>query len=92
MLRQGLLPQLNATSDNYQRLFSDPLYLDALLSSIRIAAVSSLLTLCLAFPIAYAIARAGAAMRGLLLMLVILPFWTSFLVIRIGRNRAMQAS
>jgi putrescine transport system permease protein len=76
----ALLPQIHATSDNYERLASDPLYLDAVLSSIRIAALSSLLTLLLAYPMAYVIARAKESLRPLLLMLVILPFWTSFLI------------
>ncbi len=76
----GLLPRINATADNYIRLVTDPLYLDAFLSSIRIAAISSLLTLLLAYPMAYAIARAKKTTRALLLMLVILPFWTSFLI------------
>lgn len=76
----GLLPRINATADNYLRLVTDPLYFEALLSSIRIAALSSLLTLLLAYPMAYAIARAKETARWALLMLVILPFWTSFLI------------
>jgi putrescine transport system permease protein len=76
----GLLPQINATGDNYVRLLSDPLYLEAFVSSIRIAALSSLLTLLLAYPMAYVIARAKENWRALLLMLVVLPFWTSFLI------------
>ncbi|MFZ5782457.1 MAG: ABC transporter permease [Pseudomonadota bacterium] len=65
---------------NFELLFTDDLYLAAWLSSIRIAATSTLLTLLLGYPIAYAIARAAPRRQPLLLMLVILPFWTSFLI------------
>ncbi len=65
---------------NYQLLWSDPLYLDSLLYSVRVAAGSTLCCLLLGYPMALAIARAAPARRPLLLMLVILPFWTSFLL------------
>ncbi len=65
---------------NYVFLGQDPLYLLSYLSSVRIAAVSTLITLLIGYPMAYAIARARPARRTLLLMLVILPFWTSFLL------------
>ena len=65
---------------NFARLFTDRLYIDAWLSSLRIAAVSTLGTLLLGYPMAYAIARAPDSRRGLLLMLIVLPFWTSFLL------------
>ena len=65
---------------NYQLLWSDPLYLDSLFYSIRVAAGSTLGCLLLGYPMALAIARAPPARRHLLLMLIILPFWTSFLL------------
>lgn len=65
---------------NFALLFSDDLYLAAWLSSIRIAATSTLVALLLGYPMAYAIARAAPNRRPLLLMLVVLPFWTSFLI------------
>jgi putrescine transport system permease protein len=65
---------------NFKLLFSDDLYLAAWVSSLRIAATSTLVTLLLGYPMAYAIARAAPARRPLLLMLVVLPFWTSFLI------------
>jgi putrescine transport system permease protein len=65
---------------NYLFLAEDPLYAVAYLSSIRIAAISTLLCLLLGYPMAYAIARADPRWRGPLLMLIILPFWTSFLI------------
>ena len=66
--------------DNYMWLLDDPLYYKAYLSSLRIAAISTFLTLLVAFPMAYGIARAPSTIRPTLLMLVILPFWTSFLI------------
>ena len=72
--------QFNITADNYLRLFSDHLYAEAFFSSIRIAALSALITLLIAYPMAYGIARASERSRPALLMLVVLPFWTSFLI------------
>ncbi len=68
------------TVDNYFWLADDPLYLDAYLSSLRIAAISTVLALLVAYPLAYAMSRASSTMRQILVMLVILPFWTSFLI------------
>lgn len=65
---------------NYLFLLEDAFYLDAYLSSIKIAAVSTFFTLLIGFPIAYLIARSKPSARALLLSLVILPFWTSFLL------------
>jgi putrescine transport system permease protein len=66
--------------DNYELLWSDSLYIDAALSSLKIALVSTTLLLLLGYPIAYAMARAPARLRPGLVALVILPFWTSFLI------------
>ncbi len=77
---EGLRPAFNGTVANYLTLLSDPLYLEAFASSLRIAATSALITLIIAYPMAYAIARARADLRFGLLMLIILPFWTSFLI------------
>jgi putrescine transport system permease protein len=66
--------------DNYAALFQDGLYLRAYLGSLRIAFVSTLIALLLGYPMAYAIARAPERWRNILLLLVILPFWTSFLI------------
>ena len=66
--------------ENFWFLTSDDLYWKAYLSSLQIALVSTLLTLLVGYPIAYAMARAAPEWRPTLLMLVILPFWTSFLI------------
>ena len=72
--------ELGLSFKSFALLFSDDLYLAAWLSSLRIAATSTLVTLLLGYPMAYAIARAAPNRRPLLLMLVVLPFWTSFLI------------
>ncbi len=66
--------------ENFVLLTDDDLYFRATLSSVRIATVSTLLLLLVGFPIAYGMARAPARHRPLLVALVILPFWTSFLI------------
>jgi putrescine transport system permease protein len=66
--------------ENYTFIFQDSLYVNAYWSALRIAAISTFLTLLLAYPIAYGMARAPKEWQPTLVMLVILPFWTSFLI------------
>lgn len=66
--------------ENFVFLAEDDLYWKAYLSSLQIAIISTLLTLAVGLPIAYAMARAPQDWRPALMMLVILPFWTSFLI------------
>jgi putrescine transport system permease protein len=66
--------------DNYATLASDDLYFFSYLRSLTVAAVSTVILVLAGFPIAYAMARAPRRWRPLLLMLVVLPFWTSFLI------------
>jgi len=68
------------TLDNYLFLTTDSLYWKAYLNSVKIAAVSTVLILLVAYPIAYGMARAKKEWQPALVMLVILPFWTSFLI------------
>ena len=65
---------------NYTFLGSDPLYFNAYLKSVEIAFCSALICLIIGYPMAYAMARSDPTWRGVLLMLVVLPFWTSFLL------------
>jgi putrescine transport system permease protein len=65
---------------NYFSLTQDSLYINAYLSSIKIAAITTLVCLAIAYPFAYFMARSPADRRPALLMLVMLPFWTSFLL------------
>jgi putrescine transport system permease protein len=66
--------------ENYRLVLSDPLYLDSYLQSLWVAGVSTLILLLVGYPLAYAMSCAPAGLRPILLMLVILPFWTSFLI------------
>jgi putrescine transport system permease protein len=66
--------------ENYVFLTDDPLYIQAYISSLRIAVISTLLLLLIGYPMALAMARAPTSIRPTLVMLVILPFWTSFLI------------
>ena len=72
--------ELGLGLENFVRLFTDKLYIAAWFSSLRIAAVSTIGCLVLGYPMAYAIARARPDRRPRLLILVVLPFWTSFLI------------
>jgi putrescine transport system permease protein len=66
--------------ENYAALASDRLYLAAYLKSLEVAAFSTLMLLVLGYPFAYAMARAPRRLQAMLVMLVVLPFWTSFLI------------
>jgi putrescine transport system permease protein len=66
--------------DNYRLLASDDLYLGSYLRSLTIAALSTLMLLLAGFPIAYALTRMPPRLQPILVVLVILPFWTSFLI------------
>lgn len=66
--------------ENYIWLTEDDLYWKAYLSSLRIASISTALTLLVGYPLAYSMARAPREWQPTLVMLVILPFWTSFLI------------
>ncbi|WP_026479386.1 ABC transporter permease subunit [Ahrensia sp. 13_GOM-1096m] len=78
---QGFVQSVSQfTTYNFQFVFEDSLYTNAYLSSLRIALISTLLTLAIGFPLAYGMARSPMTIRPILLMLVILPFWTSFLI------------
>ena len=66
--------------EKYSFIFSDELYTSAYWSSIKIAAVATFLTLLIAYPLAYGMARAPREWQPTLMMFVILPFWTSFLI------------
>ena len=66
--------------ETYGRLASDRLYLAAYLSSLRLAGLATAILLVIGYPIAYGMSRFAAGARQVLLMAVILPFWTSFLI------------
>jgi putrescine transport system permease protein len=71
---------LHASGANYAFLAGDALYARAYLNSLEFAAIGTFLCLILGYPMALGIVRAPSHWRGPLLLLVILPFWTSFLI------------
>jgi putrescine transport system permease protein len=78
---EGVKAFLAALSfDNFTALAEDTLYLDSYLKSLQIAGLSTALLLLVGYPIAYAMARAPRRWQPVLLMLIILPFWTSLLI------------
>ena len=80
-MRDGLAEMISQLDfENFVFLTQDDLYWKAYLSSLQIAILSTFLTLCVGYPIAYGMARAPEEWRATLMMLVILPFWTSFLI------------
>jgi len=66
--------------NNYLYLLEDEIYLASYLQSLRVAGISTLLCLLLGYPIAWSIVHSTPATRNVLLMLIILPSWTSFLI------------
>jgi len=72
--------RIAATLGNYRYLLTDEVYGVAYLYSLRTAFFSTLICLLLGYPMAYAIARAPKSTQGLLLLIIMLPFWTSFLL------------
>ncbi|MGM4964897.1 ABC transporter permease [Tardiphaga sp. 1201_B9_N1_1] len=66
--------------DNFRLLVSDNLYLASYLRSVLVAVVSTLILLAVGYPIAYGMARLPRRWQGIAMMLVIVPFWTSFLI------------
>ncbi|MBV9696425.1 MAG: ABC transporter permease subunit [Gammaproteobacteria bacterium] len=73
-------PALQLHWSAYSFLFTDALYVSSYLYSLKVAAVSTLCCLLIGYPMAYAIAHASSGVRPMLLMLIVLPFWTSFLL------------
>lgn len=72
--------QITATTENFAFLIDDPFYKDAYLKAVKTAFFATLIALLIGYPVAYGIARATGNWRNTLLMLVVLPFWTSFLI------------
>ena len=68
------------SAENYATLFSDSLYVWSYLKSLQVAAISTAILLLIAYPVAYALARAPRRWQGALVLMVVLPFWTSFLI------------
>jgi spermidine/putrescine transport system permease protein len=87
--------KLDLNLDSYARFFTEPIYLEVFAKSVVFATATTLLCLVIAYPLASVIARSNARLRSLLLLLVILPFWSNFLIrvyawmIILGPNAAL---
>jgi putrescine transport system permease protein len=76
----GGLPRFLGDFEKYALLLADPYYRDGLVGAVGIASGATALCLALGYPMALAIVRAPTAWRAALLLLVMVPFWTSFLI------------
>ncbi|MDR0580955.1 MAG: ABC transporter permease subunit [Holosporaceae bacterium] len=76
----GHILQIRVNLGNYMLLFTDEMYVRGFITSVLVAGASTICCLLMGFPMAYAIARTSEKIRGILLTLVVLPFWTSFLI------------
>ena len=66
--------------DNFRLLVQDNLYIQSYLRSLVVAVITTLILLLIGYPIAYGMARLPQRWQGVAMMLVIVPFWTSFLI------------
>jgi len=76
----GMQLTLSITAANFAQLFGDPIFVHAYLGSLKVAAVTTVLCIFIGYPIAYAVAAAPPHRRSTLLLLMTIPFWTSFLI------------
>lgn len=76
----GFFPTITASFDNYAYLWEDSLYVKTYINSVQIAFVCTIFCLLIGYPMAYAIVRAPGNMKFILLLLVMMPFWSSFLL------------
>jgi len=76
---EGIM-RIKIVIDNYAYLWEDDLYVNTYLSSVKISSISTIFCLLIGYPMAYSIVRASDTTKHILLMLIILPFWTSFLL------------
>lgn len=89
--------QPDFTLKNYVRIFQSPLYLGQLLKTLRIGLEATVLSLLISYPIAYLIARARGGFKALLILMLFLPFWASYVVRAfvwlpiLGRNGAINS-
>lgn len=72
--------EIKLVFENFAYLVEDDLYFNTYINSIKISSISTLICLLIGYPMAYAIVRASRTYKHILLMLIILPFWTSFLL------------
>lgn len=76
----GGWPSIKLNTENYAYLWEDELYVNTYLNSVKIAGICTVLCLLIGYPMAYGIVRTDGPLKFILLLLIILPFWTSFLL------------
>jgi putrescine transport system permease protein len=76
----GRYLQVRLSIANYLYILQESRYIEAFLSSVKVASISTVICLLIGYPMAYGIARSSTNWRNTLLLLIVLPFWTSFLV------------
>lgn len=76
----GSMLQIRLDLNNYILLFTDEMYIRGFATSLLIAGAVTVCCLLIGFPMTYAIARSSERFRTILLMLIVLPFWTSSLI------------
>ena len=76
----GGIMTIRIVFDNFLYIINDSLYINTYLNSVKIASTATVIALLLGYPIAYGIVRSGPIAKPILLFMVILPFWTSFLL------------
>ena len=72
--------KINSTLGNYLFIFSDPFYIRSYLNSLSLAFTSTVLCLLIGYPIAFYVAKSKPSIRNILLIMLIIPFWSSFLL------------
>jgi putrescine transport system permease protein len=72
--------RINITFENYLFIINDSYYLTSFVNSLNLAFVSTLLCILIGYPIAFFIATSSTNLRNILLILIIIPFWSSFLL------------
>ncbi len=78
-LDEGMM-NIKLVFDNFTYLWEDDLYFNTYVNSLKISSISTIFCLLIGYPMAYAIVRADETQKNILLMMIILPFWTSFLL------------
>jgi putrescine transport system permease protein len=78
-LKDGVL-RIVLDFEHYREVLTNPLYISAYVDSLKVAALTTLLCLLIGYPACYLIARADPRRRNLLMMAIMLPFWTSYLI------------
>ena len=78
-VEEGVLT-ITVIFDNFVYLWEDELYVNTYINSVKISSLSTVICLLLGYPIAYGIVRSSPTTKNILLLLVVLPFWTSFLL------------